>query len=447
LGSTKTKESDVPNPDLSDAPSSPGATRWLHIIPIIFLLYTIAFFDRVNIGMALPSMSKDLALSPTQAGFIGGIFFWGYLIGFLAGGWLALNFGAKRTVLYCLLGWGFFSMATGFAPGFKTLVALRFLLGAAEGPLWTSLVSLLSQWFLRRERGRAIGLWNLSLPFGALLSGPISGIVLSHTDWHVMFVLEGLPAWIWAIVWWRGIPADPAQTDWLPEVERARLEDGLAAERAEFAAAHTPSNWRGMLAQPAVWLLLGATCFNNMTFYGISLWLPSAIKEASALDIGSVGWLSALPYLAAIVGVRLITQSSDRRKERRLHAAVPMIVGGVLLAVGSHIGATSGVAQVVSFTLVGFFMFMTLPLISTLVTDILPRHLAVPAIALIGGVGNLFGGFVGPMLIGLLKQTTGGFSMALALLGLFGIVGGVLLMNVRPPREPAGQTPARMPAQ
>ena len=99
------------------------------------------------------------------------------------------------------------------------------------------------------------------------------------------------------------------------------------------------------------------------------------------------------------------------------------------------------------FTLIGFFMFMTLPLISTLVTDILPRHLAVPAIALIGGVGNLFGGFVGPMLIGWLRQTTGGFSMALGLLGLFGIVGGVLLMSVRRPREPADQTAARMPAQ
>ena len=389
-----------------------------------------------------------MALSPTQAGFIGGIFFWGYLIGFLAGGWLALNFGAKRTVLCCLLGWGFFSMATGFAPGFKTLVALRFLLGIAEGPLWTSLVSLLSQWFLQRERGRAIGLWNLSLPFGALLSGPISGIVLSHTDWHVMFVLEGLPAWIWAIVWWRGIPAGAGQAGWLPDVERARLEDGLAAERAAFAAAHAPSDWRGMLAQPAVWLLLGATCFNNMTFYGIGLWLPSAIKAASALDIGSVGWLSALPYLAAIVG-----RPADHAKLGPTQGTAPARGGADdrrwrAARRSARISArASGVAQVVSFTLIGFFMFMTLPLISTLVTDILPRHLAVPAIALIGGVGNLFGGFVGPMLIGWLKQSTGGFSMALGLLGLFGIVGGVLLMSVRPPREPAGQTAARMPAQ
>jgi sugar phosphate permease len=432
---------------MTEDKEDPGRTRWLHIIPIVFLLYTIAFFDRVNIGMALPSMSKDLGLSPTQAGFVGGIFFWGYLIGFLAGGWLALNFGAKRTVLCCLLAWGLFSMATGFAPDFRALVILRFFLGLAEGPLWTSLVALLSQWFLKSERGRAIGLWNLSLPFGALLSGPISGIVLTHTNWHVMFVLEGLPAWIWAGVWWRGIPAGPEQAGWLPLSERTQLEAGLATERAAFAAAQAPSDWRGMLRQPAVWLLLGATCFNNMTFYGIGLWLPSAIKAASALDIGRVGWLSALPYLAAIAGVLLVTQSSDRRKERRLHAAIPMIVGGLLLYVGSHVATHSGIAQVVSFTLIGFFMFMTLPLISTLVTDILPRPLAVPAIGLIGGVGNLFGGFVGPLLIGYLKQTTGGFSLAFGLLGLFGVIGGLFVLGVRTTRRPVSRVATRRPAQ
>ena len=246
---------------------------------------------------------------------------------------IAQHVAPKRTVLYCLLGWGFFSMATGFAPGFKTLVALRFLLGMAEGPLWTALVSLLSLWFLQRERGRAIGLWNLSLPFGALLSGPISGVVLSHTDWHVMFLLEGLPAWIWAIVWWRSIPATRLRRDGCQKSSELGLRKGWRPSAPRSPRLTRRRTGAGMLAQPAVWLLLGATCFNNMTFYGIGLWLPSAIKAASALDIGSVGWLSALPYLTAIVGVLLITQSSDRRKERRLHAAVPMIVGGILLAV------------------------------------------------------------------------------------------------------------------
>ena len=405
-------------------------------MPIIFLLYTIAFFDRVNIGMALPAISKDLSLSPTQAGFVAGIFFWGYLLGFLAGGWLALHLGAKRTVLAALVIWGTFSMATGLATSFHSLVVFRFFLGFAEGPLWTSLIALLSQWFLRAERGRAIGLWNLSIPFGSMLSGPISGIVLTHTSWHMMFVLEGLPAWIWAIAWWFSIPEEIGQAGWLPAEERRRLETGLAAEREEFTTAHAPSDWRGMLRQQAVWLLLGATCFNNMVFYGVGLWLPSAVKAArSSLDISAVGWLTALPYLASILGVLLVTTSSDRLKERRLHAAIPMVLGGVLLYIVSHIDTRSGLTEVFLFTLIGFFMFMTLPLISTFVTDLLPRNLAVPAIALIGGVGNLFGGFVGPLLIGWLKGMTGNFSLAFSVLGICGLIGGFLVICIRPVRQ------------
>jgi sugar phosphate permease len=422
------------------AAESVGRARWVHLIPVIFLMYTIAFFDRVNIGMALPSMSRDLALSPSQQGFVGGVFFWGYLPSFLAGGWLALRFGARRVILGSLVTWGLFSMATGLASSFYQLVGLRFLLGFAEGPLWTSVALLLSQWFLKSERGRAFGLWNLSIPVGAVLSGPLSGLVLQYWSWHTMFVLGGLPAWIWAIVWWRTIPKDLDHAHWLPAEERRRLENGLALEQAQFAATHVSKDWHGMLRQPAVWLLLGATCLNNMIFYGFGLWLPTVLKAASALNIGKVGLLNALPYVASGIGLVWCTRSSDRHKERRRHAGLPMIIGGVLLFLGTQVGW--GVLQMVIFILVGFTMYMTLPLISTLVTDILPSPLAIPAIAMIGGVGNLFGGFVGPQMVGTLKQMTGNFTVAFSLIGVFGVIGGLLILAVRPVRPDVSKSPS-----
>jgi sugar phosphate permease len=429
---------------MSDTSSGIGRqARWLHLIPVVFLLYTIAYFDRVNIGMALPSISKDLNLSPSQAGLTAGIFFWGYLISFLAAGWFVPRLGAKRTILICLLVWGAFAMGTGLAGSFHELLVLRFLLGLAEGPVWTSVALLLSQWFLRAERGRAFGFWNLSIPFGALLSGPISGLVLTYASWHTMFVIEGLPAWIWAFIWWRAVPAKLAAASWLSAAERQRLESGLAEEQAVFAAAHMPSSWRDGLRQPAVWLLVGAFSLANMVAYGFGLWLPTAIKTASALNIGSVGVLNALPYLTSIFGVVLITRSSDRMKERRFHAGIPMIIIGVLLFIGSHTGSHLVVLQMIIFTLIGFFMFMTLPLISTLITEIFPRELAIPVIAFTGGIGNLFGGFVGPFLVGWLNQLTGDFSLAFSLLGAFGLVGGVLIMSVRPVRATIGDRGVR----
>ena len=299
---------------------SAGTSRWLRILPIVILLYSIAFFDRVNIGMALPSMGADLHLNPAQKGFVGGIFFWGYLPGFLVGGWLALRLGPKRVILTCLLGWGFFSMATGFSRSLTDLAVLRFLLGLFEGPLWTSIALLLSQWFLKAERGRAFGIWNLSIPLGAALSGPLSGLVLQYADWHWMFLSGGLPAWIWAMVWWAVIPKTVDDAKWLPSGERQRLEAGIAAEHAELQAAKASPDWRSIFRNPAVWLLLGATCFNNTMFYGFGLWLPTMIKNASALNIGSVGVLNALPYVASAIGLVVCTQSSDRWRERRFHA-------------------------------------------------------------------------------------------------------------------------------
>ena len=417
----------------SDVRSGNTMTRWWRIMPIVFLLYTIAYFDRVNIGMALPAITKDLGLSPSQDGLVGGIFFWGYLVSFLAAGRLAPRFGAKRLIFYSLIGWGAFAMLAGFAQNLVELAAMRFMLGLCEGPVWTSLTLLLSQWFLRRERGRAFGLWNLSLPFGALLSGPISGLVLTYANWHVMLMIEGLPAWIWAAVWWRTIPASVDSAAWLKPADRTQLARQLAAEQTEFAALRAAADWRGMFRQPAVWLLLVAFSLNNMVNYGFTLWLPTALKSVSSADIGHIGLLSALPYLASIAGIVLVSYSSDRFQERRFHAGMPLLIVGALLWAGSQAGAHSVAVEVAAFTAIGFFMFMTLPLISALTTDILPREWAIPAIAFTGGIGNLFGGFVGPVMIGWLRQVHGDFSLAFAVLGVLGAVGGLSVLAVRRP--------------
>jgi len=417
----------------SETASNSTLTRWLRIMPVVFLLYTIAYFDRVNIGMALPGITKDLALSPSQGGLVAGVFFWGYLISFLAAGRLAPRLGAKRLIFYALLGWGAFAMLGGFAQNFTQLLAMRFMLGLCEGPVWTSLSLLLSQWFLRRERGRAFGLWNLSLPFGALLSGPISGFVLTYTNWHVMLMIEGLPAWVWAAVWWRTIPASVETAAWLEPADRTQLAHRLADEQAEFTAVRAAADWRGMFRQPAVWLLLVAFSLTNMVNYGFTLWLPTALKSISSADIGHIGLLSALPYLASIAGIVVVSYSSDRFRERRFHAGMPLLITGVLLWAGSQAGAHSVAVEVAAFTAIGFFMFMTLPLISALTTDYLPRAWAIPAIAFTGGIGNLFGGFVGPVMIGWLKQMRGDFSLAFAVLGALGVVGGLAILAIRRP--------------
>jgi sugar phosphate permease len=415
--------------------------RWAHILPNVFIVYTISYLDRVNIGTALPFISRDLHLSPTEAGFIGGVFFWGYLVSFLAGGWLANRFGAKRVTLVCLIAWGFFAIAGGFTTNFYQLVATRVLLGLSEGPIWSSVSAILSQWFVKTERGRAFGIWNISIPVGALIAGPLSGLVLTYATWHTMLVIQGLPAWLWAIVWWRSIPDSPQSASWLGTAERNALLNGLASEQAEFDATVGHIDWKGMISHPGVWLLLVAKTFNNMVEYGFALWLPTAIKDASSLQIGFVGVLSALPYLASAVGIAAVGLSSDRLGERRLHGAIPLMVLAALLFASAHLGSQSFVVLMLFFTLSGFFLFMTLPLITVMYTAILPRKQAIAAIAFSGGIANLFGGFFGPMMVGWLKSMTGNFSLAFSVLAAFGLIGGLLILAVRLPGK-AAEIPA-----
>lgn len=421
---------------MASTDESIGRTRWVHLVPVIFLMYTISYFDRINIGLALPSMSKDLHLTSSNAGLAAGIFFWGYLISFLGAGYLAPRFGAKRVILTALILWGGFAIGTGLVQNYHELLIMRFMLGLSEGPVWTSTAMLLSQWFIQRERARAFGLWNLCLPVGAMLSGPISGLILTYSSWHTMFIIEGLPAWLWAFIWWRQIPTSVDQAKWLPAEEKQRLQTRINAEQIELAAWASP-DWWAMLREPAVWLLMGGFSLINMVNYGFGIWLPTALKAASTLSIGYIGLVSALPYLAAIVGLIVVTRSSDRHHERRLHAGIPMIAIGVLLYIGSHIGAHEIVPIMIAFTVMGFFLFMYLPLIFTFTSELLPRSLAIPAMAFIGGFANLFGGFVGPWLVGWLRGVTGNVSLAFGVLAVFGILGGLLVIAIRPKRRRA----------
>ncbi|MBU9363464.1 MFS transporter [Burkholderia multivorans] len=353
-----------------------GRARWINIVGVIFVTYAIATFDRVNLGLALPDMSRDLGLTPAQAGLAGGIFSWGYVVTFVAAGWLAPRVGPRRLVGLCLLCWGSAALLTGTAHSFAQLIAVRLLLGVAEGPVWTSAAMLTAQFFVKTERGRAFALWTLAAPLGALVAGPVSGLLLAAHDWRFMLVVEGLPALVWALVWYWRVPGSLDSAKWLSGVEREQIVAALREEQASLGQVEGGA-WRSMLAEPIVWFLVSGFSLINLLVNGFTLWLPSAIKSASSYGMLSIGLLSALPWVADMVGIFVISRSSDRYQERRLHAAIPMILAGCLLLVAANVGTWSFAFQIALFTLMGFFVHMFLPLIFTYTTEVLPQKTAV----------------------------------------------------------------------
>ncbi|MHA7685750.1 MFS transporter [Cupriavidus sp. PET2-C1] len=406
--------------------------RWLIIMPTVFLMYMISFFDRVNIGMALPYITKELSLTPLQAGWLGGSFAWGYIITQLLAGYLALRFGSRRLIGTCLVLFGGIAMLTGLARSFDELLAVRFFLGLAEGPIYAASSMLLAQWFIKSERGRAFGIWNLSVAAGGFLAGPISAAVLAHYDWRAMMIIEGLPAWIFCLVWFHAIPKSLSAAKWLSEADRLAIEKDLAAEQDAYGEKEAVS-WLVILREPYVWVLMIGFACSQIILYGLTLWLPTIFKSYSQIGGMMVGILSGAPFVMSMFGIYYITHHSDKHgQERRLHAAIPMIVTGVTLVALSAVPNHYLYLQICLILCIGFMLKMPTPLVSTYLTEILPLNKAVPAVGVVIGGGSFLGQFLGPLLVGYTKSISSGFGPSFVALGITGIIGGTLLIASRP---------------
>ncbi len=408
-----------------------SSARWTMLLPIVFIMYTISFFDRSNFGIAMPYIIQELHITKTQAGFAAGVFNWGYIVTQLTAGFLVLKFGFRGVVGASLILWGLTALATAFTNSFAELVTYRILLGLFEGPVFAATSGLLAQWFMKRERGRAFGIWNLSSPLGGFLAGPISGYILAHYDWRWMMIAEALPALIWAALWWWRIPKSMEQASWLSSSERAYIKSELQKEAVDLQKKDSASIW-SVLSEPAVWLtFFGFACI-TLLLGGYVTWLPSALKAMPGMSIETVGWLSGIPFIAAMFGMFFITRHSDKHgQERRWHSAIPCMVTGVLLIIAGLTPARMYVFEIAVLIVMGFTMKMFLPLIFTRLTELLPSEKAVTAVGLVNGMANLFGGFIGPVLIGYLASTSFGFGASFVALGISGIVGGILFASLR----------------
>jgi MFS family permease len=401
----------------------------LGIIPVAFLMYTIAFMDRINIGVALPSMEKQLHFNASIAGLASGIFFIGYLILQIPGGHIAERSSAKWFIFTLLLIWGGFAVLTGFVQNVGELLAVRFLLGVTEGGVWPATLVLLAHWFPQNERARANNLWMLCLPVAAVIASPVSGAILAgtHDNFRILFVAEGLPPLIWAAIWAFVIKDRPRDVDWLSTEQKAQLDTILQNERVTRDRPDLSSYGRALRSR-ATWVFVAIYFFSTIPGYGFSTFLPSLLKH-HGVGIGLVGGLTALPFAASIVGLVVVGIVSDRIRVRRYWIAIPFgIVGvGILLSIavtGSVLGT------MVLLTIAGLGLYAYLGPFWASVDQVLPAEVAGGSMGLINGVGNL-GGFAGPYVVGILATASGGFGGGFAFLGVCALIMAGLAMLIR----------------
>jgi sugar phosphate permease len=405
------------------------SVRWLRIIPVALIMYTIAFIDRTNISLALPHISRDLRLDPQQAGTVAGIFFWGYLALQIPGGHLAKHWSAKKFISILLVAWAIFALGCGLARTYHELLLLRLLLGVAESGVYPATLILLSHWFSRSERARANAFWLLCLPGAVILSSPFSGWMLDHWNWRVMLVAEGSLPFLWLAVWLVFIQDHPGDAAWLPEAERSSLVEVLRQESLELEGSE-PVPFLGALLRPQV-LLLAAVyfCFISGQM-GLLFWLPSAMEKFRKLSSLSTAVLYTIPFIVGASSLLLISRHSDKVHERRWHAAGAMLVGGSCILLAVAIIPHSLLIAFAFIALSGVGAYGPMGAFWAIPTETLSPKIVGSVMGFVNAIGNL-GAYFAPLMVGYLNQKTGTFLAGFTYLGTITLVAAGLAALIK----------------
>lgn len=399
--------------------------RWVRILPATVLIYIIAYMDRMNISFAIAGgMNKELHLSMAGAGLAAGIFFIGYMLLQVPAGHIAEHISAKKYIFWAILAWGMLSFLTGLVRNAPQLMVMRFLLGVAEGGVYPALLVLVSKWFPTKEIGRANAFFLMSLPLSTVLTNPISGWIVSRYEWRWLFFLEGTLSLLLILVWVPMISDKPSDAKWISPEERQYLEETLAAERLAreraFAAAGG-ANWsyKRLLSDKNLWLMVLLLICYTSGQYGYTLWLPTLLSRLTKMSLGNVGWLTSLPFVAALAGLYLFGYLSDKHGNRRLWTLLSMLGFAATLLLATLLSGWVWVSYGF-LVLTGVFLKSMQSPFWAMPPLLFPPGIGGAARGVINAFGNL-GGFIGPVLVGWSvtysgKMQYGNYALVLSLL-------------------------------
>jgi MFS transporter, ACS family, tartrate transporter len=406
--------------------------RW-RLVPYLLLLYVIAWFDRVNISFAALQMNQDLGFGPAVYGFGAGIFFAAYALFEVPSNLILSRVGARRWIARIMVSWGILSIAMMFVQGKWSFYTLRVLLGVAEAGFLPGVLYYLSQWFPPRERGRAVSWFLLGIPLSSVLGGPLAGLLLGLDGWHGLrgwqwlFILEGLPAFLLGITTWFILPDRPGDARWLKADERQLIERSIADEATRTRARHG-SGLRTALLHPTVWLLCLASFAVQTGSYGLTLWIPQIVRGISVQSDLMTGVISAIPYAAAALAMLLVGASSDRTGERFWHVALPSFIGAAGFAASAVVHTP--VPGMIALTVAAMGDMSTRGTFWTLPGRFLTGSALAAGIAFINTFGAL-GGFVGPTMVGYVRDKSGSFAGGLLLLAALLAIAGIVTLILR----------------
>ena len=404
------------------------------LIPFMVVLYVVNFLDRVNVGFAALTMNKDLGFSAAVYGLGAGLFFAGYFLCQIPANLILRQMGARRWIFCILAVWGVISTANALIEGPASFYGLRFLLGVAEAGFFPGMVFYLTLWFPRSYRARFTASFMTAVPLANIIGAPVSGFILGMNGtgalagWQWLFLLEGLPACVLAFFVLKLLPDGPADAAWLAPEEKAAIAARLAADDSA-----TPSNFTAALKDPRVLLLCPAGLGLSFGNYGVGLWLPQMVQGMGFSNLAT-GFVVAIPSLLGMAAMVYWGRSSDKHGERVKHVAA-----GALLAASALVAAALGGSDLlvlIALTVATIGIYAALPTFYSTPSSYLSGTAAAGGIALVNTFGTGLGGFLGPTIVGLLKQGTGGFASGMLALALGLTLSATILLTLGRTQKP-----------
>ncbi len=392
------------------------------LLPLLFFCYIIAYIDRINVGFAKLHLRETLGVSETVFnsvyGFGAGLFFIGYFLFEVPSNLILQRVGARIWIARIMIFWGIVSLGFMFLKSVSMFYVMRFLLGAAEAGFFPGVILYLTFWYPIRERARAVAMFALGGIVAGVIGSPISGALL-HLDglgglagWQWLFLIEAIPAILMGLVVLCLLPNGPQQAKWLTSEEKAWVQSRVDTENTSAPTTH--SNLGQVFSNGRVWMFCLLYLLLNSGGYGYEMWLPSIVKSFSGLSDWAVGCINAIPYFAAGVAMLLVSRYSDCSGKRKNVVAMAAMISAIGFAFSAYFQNPFLAMAMLTLAFVG--LKCTVAPLWAMATTFLGSTVAAAGIALINSVGNL-GGFIGPYLVGVIKDKTGSPVIALLLLG------------------------------
>lgn len=420
-------------------------------VPLLGAAYCMALMERNNLGIASLEMNQSLGLAPAVYGLVAGLFFLGYFVFEVPSNLAMARFGARIWLARIALTWGLVATLTAFVQGPVSLSILRVLLGIAEAGLFPGVVFFFTLWFPPRDRARMLALFTLGGTASAVIGPPLAGTILTLwpdgllglESWRALFLVEGLPSLVIAVLIWRYLVDGPDKAPWLSNREKqwlvAQLDDPAGNRR------HNPLR---TLLDVRILLLSVVYFAKNCGGYVLIFFMPQIIRSLSTQDGGpgystlTISLLAAIPATATVVAGLLWAVNSDRMQERRWHAALPLFVGAAGIVWSAS--TANPILLLVALTIANVGISSMTEAFFQLPSVFLAGPAVAVGIAAVNATGNL-GGFAGPYVFGLLQQSTGSFYVGTVVLAVLLVAGGLIIFlpMFRPtPAAPAAARPA-----